>query len=349
MSKLAAVQLPVTFTVPVVAALGQPLTAAQRSVNALTKDEVLVRVQYSSINPMDKGLQMHNFFQMPLPIALGFDYSGTVAAVGSSAGTQLAVGDEVFGFSTSGGCFGDYIVVNHALVLKRGAIPAAEAGAYGVAFCSAYEPLLLVEDISKRKGQTIYIAGGGGGVGHFAVQLAKLHGLKVISSGSKPASLQLLSSLQVDHVIDYSKQDVVQEVLKLTDGKGVDVVYDPSYSPASFTQSAAVVASGGVWLRLGAWQGQDAKEAEVRAIVESRGAKFTYGDFGRFWANPEYQPKMPVIVEALRGTPELYQQGKLKVRVTSTVGNEPKQLQQAIDDLSSQKLNVGKVAVKVGA
>jgi len=55
----------------------------------------------------------------------------------------------------------------------------------------------------------------------------------------------------VDHIIDYSKQDVVQQVLAVTAGRGADIVYDPTYSQSSFKQSASVVASGGRWLRLG--------------------------------------------------------------------------------------------------
>ena len=75
--------------------------------------------------------------------------------------------------------------------------------------------------------------------------------MKVIGSTSKAQSAELLRSLGVDHVIDYSKQDVVKEVLALTGGKGADLVYDPTYQPASFKQSASAVASGGVWMKLG--------------------------------------------------------------------------------------------------
>ncbi len=82
-------------------------------------------------------------------------------------------------------------------------------------------------------------------MGHFAAQIAKLNGLKVIGSASKPASLQLLRQLGLGAVVDYSKQDVVAEVLRITGGKGAEVVNDSTYRQASYTQSTAVVAAGG--------------------------------------------------------------------------------------------------------
>ena len=170
--------LPLSFTSLSVTELGQPIEPVTRTITALSPEEIIARVHYASINPMDSKLQQENFFQLPMPLALGFDFSGVVEAVGSGV-SDLAVGDEVFGFSPSGGCYAEYVKVPRMSVAKRGEVPLREAAAYGIAYPSAYEPLFMVDDMSKRKGQTIYVAGGAGGVGHFAVQLAKAHGLTV--------------------------------------------------------------------------------------------------------------------------------------------------------------------------
>ena len=103
----------------------------------------------------------------------------------------------------------------------------------------------------QRSGQTILIPGGAGRVGHFAVQLAKAYGLRVITSASKPDGLDLLRKLRADVVIDYSKQDVVAEVMAATGGAGADEVYDTVCALSSFQQSAAVVRSGDQWMFLG--------------------------------------------------------------------------------------------------
>ena len=354
MSSSHSVTLPLTFHCLVVSKLGSPLSRAETTVSALTADEALIRVQCCSVNPMDPKLQHHNKFKMPLPLRLGFDFSGQIGALGAGGGGGeggLALGDEVFGTTLMGGCLAEYVKVNlkrASCIVKRGSLPVTEAATYGVAFNSAYEPLLMETDISQRAGQWIYIAAGAGGVGHFAVQLAKLHGLKVISSGSKPASLDLLRQLGVDHVIDYSKQDVAKEVLAATGGKGADVVFDPSYSASSFTQSAAAVASGGVWLRLGSWQGeQEEAEPEARRLVEQRGAKFTIGDLGRYARSPQHVAKMPQLRAALTEAIGLYEEGKVRPRVTSVLKFDPAAVQQAWDANKDGKAGLGKVVIKV--
>ena len=159
----------------------------------------------------------------------------------------------VFAYTSwGGGCFAEYVVAKRNRTTLRGELPEPEAATYGTAYLSAYEPLVLGQaDIRNRAGQAIFIPGGAGGVGHFAVQLAKYYGLRVIASASKPDGLRLLQTLHADVVIDYRKQDVVSEVLAATGGEGADVVYDATYQESSYVQSAAVLAKDGHWIRLG--------------------------------------------------------------------------------------------------
>ena len=171
----------------------------------------------------------------------------------------------------SGGCYAEYVVAPRSRVLLRGELPALEASTYNIAYMSAYEALFVTTDLRQRQGQTIFIPGGSGGVGHFAVQLARAHGLRVLTSASKPAGLSLLRSLGADLVIDYSAEDVEAALLAATGGEGADVVFDSTYAEGGMKQSAAVVAKGGQWIRLGPWEhSRPGLQQEVEPIAQKR-------------------------------------------------------------------------------
>ena len=347
---MSTVTLPLNYTGLAITQLNQPLSRLPRTITALQPDELLIRARYSSINPLELKFASVNPFGFPLPLWLGGDFSGTVVAAGGEASEgqdAIGVGSEVFGFCVANGAWGEYVVVKRVLTVLRGAIPARVAGTYGGVYLTAVD-MLVDGEVSKRKGQWAYVAGAAGGVGHVAIQMAKLHGLRVIGSASKPAALDLLKSLGVDHIIDYSKQDVVAEVLAATGGKGADLVYDPTYEDSSYAQSAACVASGGVWMKLG--ENLEPGSEQFSKIAEARGAKALTPTLGR-WL-PEYGGKEPLIsqrsilTQALRDAVQWYESGQLRVHVSKTVECEPNALQQAFQDF--YKMNVGKVAVHVG-
>ena len=248
--------------------------------------------------------------------------------------------------SWGGGCFAEYVVAKRGRVALRGEVPEAEASTLNIAYLSAWEPLFVTADITSRKGQTIFIPGGAGGVGHFAVQLAKAYGLRVIASASKPAGLELLSKLRADVVIDYSKQDVVAEVLAATDGKGADLVYDATYVPSSMKQSAGLVAKGGGWMRLGTWMRDppDFKD-EVEGIVAGRGGTSLIGDLGRYARDPVWIARLSKLREGHLMARQLYAEGLVRPHITATVPFEAAVLQKALED--SMKGVVGKWVVKV--
>ena len=155
-------------------------------------------------------------------------------------------------------------------------MPAAEASTFGIAFPTVYENVILSGDITRHQGKWIYIAGAGGGLGHIAVQMARIHGLKVIGSAGKSTTIDLLGRLGVDHIIDYSQQDVAQEILKLTNGRGVDVVHDSTGSLSSFQQSSAVIAPGGEYIRLGTpMQLKQFGKPDLSSVVEAEEAQWS--------------------------------------------------------------------------
>jgi len=326
---------------------GVPVRLLNKTLASLNDGELAVRVDYASINKMDAGLAQRNLFQLPEPYVLGFDFSGEVVRAGAAA-TAFKAGDQVFGRSETGGCFAEIVVVKSENVLARGSLPAAEASTYGIAFLTAYESLVLTAKLQDHAGKWIYVAGAGGGVGHFAAQLARLHGLKVIGSAGKPDSLRLLRDLQLDAVIDHTRRDVVAEVLRITDGTGADLVYDSTYQQSSYLQSAAVVAAGGTYIRLGtALQLSRAGAGDMTPAVEARGATMVIADLGRYQTDPTYMARMPDVIEGQRRAITWYQDGKLRPVITAIVPFDAAALQKAFEDFARGLTNVGKVVVKV--
>ena len=329
-----------------------PLVELQRAVDALQSDQLLIRVAYASVNPMDPKLQTHQFVPLTKPVVLGFDFSGTVVAVGSDSpaehgGPPIRVGDEVFGFSSTGGCFADYCVVTRHLVLPRGPIPLPEAAAYGVAYCTAYEGLELTGGASKRAGQWAFIPGAAGGVGHFGAQMCLAWRMKVIGSASKPEAIALLKQLGVDHVIDYSKQDVVAEVLAITGGKGASLVWDSTYKDSSYAQSSACVASGGQWIILGV-PGHRPDDAKHRRTVEERGAQAAFNDFGRWSYDLQLSLQRWKVRKGLEQAVVWYKEGKVKPHLDKTISYNAEAVQQSFNDIESGELGIAKAVVKVG-
>ena len=331
---MSSVSLPITFTALVVKDVSAPLSAQSVTVSSLAADELLVRIAFASINAMDPKVQHSNLFQQPLPFKVGYDFSGTVVAQGGEG--ELAVGDEVFGYTMGpGGCFAEYLVAKREYCEKRGAIPLKEAAAYGVAYPSAYDPIVTVGKVQDYADKWAFLPGGAGGVGHFAVQIALAHGLRVISSAGKPASRELLRKMGVTHVIDYKQQDVVQEVLRLTDGRGADFVFDTTVLPSSFMQCAACVASGGVFVKLGLWEHSGGQGKECQPMAEQRGATFLIGNHGGTQNG------------CLKRAVQWYGEGKVRPFITQEVKWDAVEVQKTLDEVGAGVLNVGKVVVNV--
>ena len=345
---MAAITLPITFRAFRSPALQTPMVSLSRTVTSLQPDELLIAVSYASVNPSDGKMQQHNIFKAPLPLMLGFDFSGTVVAVGgppssTAADCAVSVGSAVFGFCNLG-AFAEHVVANRAHVIPKGAIPEADASTYGGAFPSAYEALEMEGHLSERAGQWVFIPGGAGGVGHFAVQLAKAAGLQVVSSASKHEGLALLERLGIPLVLNYAQVDVVAEVLAITGGEGVDLVFDATYVQSSMEQSAATVKPGGLWLRLGDFAAED---AEARRIAEGRGAKAGFGSFGRYIFNPQYRPRMHLVMAGMIKAVKQYEEGTVRPHINAVVPFEPEAVQGAVDAVLNNRMNVGKVTVKL--
>ena len=176
---------------------------------AVGDGEVLVRVHAASIHVGDWILmtgkpwimRMVTGIRRPKNRVPGSDVAGTIEAVGPGV-TRLAVGDEVFGWSV--GAFAEYAVASEAqFVLKPASLTFEQAAAVGV---SATTALQLLRDRDIQLGQKVLINGASGGVGTFAVQIAKSLGAEVTGVTSTK-NVELVRSIGADHVIDYTRED----------------------------------------------------------------------------------------------------------------------------------------------
>ncbi len=177
-------------------------------------NEVLVRVHAASVNPLDwhemEGtpylVRMDDGFGKPDDPRLGVDFAGTVEAVGKSV-TRFKPGDEVFGGRD--GAFAEYVAVREAraIALKPANVTFEQAASVPIAAITALQALRDKGHI--QTGQKVLINGASGGVGTFAVQIAKAYGADVTGVCST-RNIDLLRSIGADHVIDYTREDFTQ-------------------------------------------------------------------------------------------------------------------------------------------
>ncbi len=207
------------------------------------EDEALVRVIASGVNPADPLTLSGKYareFGTRLPLIPGYDIAGIVEKTGPNV-TKLKAGDAVYGYPTFGGGWADYVTVKEwEVAAKPKSLNFVEAASVPMGALTAWQALV---DVAKlHAGQTILIHGGSGGVGSFAVQIAKARGARVIATAST-ANQDLLRQLGADVAVDYSKtrfDDVA---------KDVDVVLDP-VGKETLARSYDVVKKGGIVMSL---------------------------------------------------------------------------------------------------
>lgn len=226
-------------------------------------EEVLVRVHTAGVNPIDwkirQGL-LKEHIPLRLPAILGQDMAGTVEAVGARV-SDLKPGDVVYGKQapTRGGTYAEYTAIARGAVdmAPRSMAPAQAAG---VPLAATTAWTALFDDADLRDGQTVLIHAGSGGVGHFAIQLARHRGARVITTTSA-AHVQLAEDLGADQVIDYRTQDFSTQL------RDVDVVLD-TLGGATLDKSFAVLRRGGTLVSLVA--DPDGEQARHHGVTAKR-------------------------------------------------------------------------------
>lgn len=203
------------------------------------ENEVLVRVIASGVNPADPLIISGKFareFGTHLPLIPGYDMAGVVEEVGAKVG-RLKRGDVIYAYLLWGGAWAEYCLTNESeAAVKPVSLTGVEAAAVPLAALTAWQA--LVDTANVTKGQTVLIQGGSGGVGSFAIQIAKARGARVIATAST-ANQDTLHQLGADECIDYTQTRFEEKA------HNVDVVLD-TVGGETLGRSYKVVKKGGI-------------------------------------------------------------------------------------------------------
>lgn len=265
-------------------------------------DEVLVRVRAAAVNPYDwhftRGrpylMRLIAGLRKPADIRLGVDYAGTVEAVGKNV-TRFKPGDDVFG--GRGGAFSEYVTVreHRGITLKPANVSFEQAATVSIAAQTALQAL---RDRGKvQPGDKVLINGASGGVGTYAVQIAKSFGADVTGVCST-RNVELVRSIGADHVFDYKKEDYTQS------GEQYDVILD-NVGNRSLSENRRVLKPGGHYILVGGGGPDDNRVTGplgkvVGAVVMSW---FVDQDMGMFLAD--------LVQEDLKAIGDLMESGKV--------------------------------------
>lgn len=233
----------------VIEEFGEPETVktAKLEIPELKEGEVLVKIKAAGVNPVDaviiqghyKEMMPHNF-----PLIPGWDMAGVIEDRGHAA-RRFEVGEEVFAYArrpqVQWGTFAEYIVIPDSYLAKKPKnFSWEEAAGIPLAGLTAYQSLYQAGNL--QEGQRVMILGASGGVGSFAIQLAKNKKAKIIGVASEE-NHEYMKSLGADHCIDYKKQNI-GEAGKEIYPDGVDLIFDCT-SGESLQQSLKALKKNG--------------------------------------------------------------------------------------------------------
>lgn len=188
-------------------------------------NELLLDVHAAGVNFPDTLIIEGKYqFKPPMPFSPGGEAAGVVAAVGDKAGS-FKVGDRVMAL-TGWGAFAEQVAVPGYNVLP---IPATMDFTTAAAFSMTYGTSMhaLHQRAQLQPGETLLVLGASGGVGLAAVEIGKAMGARVIAAASNADKLAVAKAAGADELIDYSQASLKDEIKRLTDGQGVDVIFDP--------------------------------------------------------------------------------------------------------------------------
>ncbi|MCX7096380.1 MAG: zinc-dependent alcohol dehydrogenase family protein [Methylococcales bacterium] len=235
----------------------------------LMPSQVKVKLNAAGVNPVDTKVRRHGlFYNQPLPAVLGCDGAGTILEIGADV-QNFKVGDKVWfchgGLGREQGNYAEVTVIDARwLSLMPTTFSFVEAAAAPLVLITAWGGLF--DRGGLQAGQTVLIHAGAGGVGHVAIQLAKLKGARVLTTVSSEEKAALVKSLGADEAIIYSQNGFVDAVDELTAGKGADLVFD-TVSAEVFKASIAATAHFGRLITLLDPGAVDLSEARLRNLL----------------------------------------------------------------------------------
>ena len=298
--------------------------------------EVVVAVKAASVNFPDVLIIQNKYqFKPPLPFSPGSELAGVVKEVGSGV-TAFKPGDKVIAFTTYG-AFAEEVKTEAGRLLP---LPEGMDFASGAAFLLTYgtSDHALRDRGGLKPGETLLVLGAAGGVGLAAIEIGKALGARVIACASSEEKLAVCRSHGADAGIDYAKEDLRERIKALTEGRGVDVVYDAVGGP--YTESAfRSIAWRGRLLVVGFAAGEIPKLPLNLALL--KGASIVgvfWGDFAR------REPKQ--FAESIRQLGRWHAEGKLRPHISQTFP-----LEKAVDALKlmAARQVKGKVVLTISA
>ncbi|WP_313315761.1 NADPH:quinone oxidoreductase family protein [Stutzerimonas nitrititolerans] len=301
----------------------------------IKKGEVLLDVHAAGVNFPDTLIIEGKYqFKPPFPFSPGGEAAGVVAAVGEKI-AHLKVGDRVMAL-TGWGSFAEQVAVSGQNVLP---IPAEMDFTTAAAFSMTYGTSMhaLKQRANLQPGETLLVLGASGGVGLAAVEIGKAMGARVIAAASTNEKLKIARKASADELINYSEASLRERLKELTDGQGVDVIYDP-VGGKLFEEAFRSIAWNGRMLVVGFAAG-----GEIPALPANLPLLKGAALIGVFWgAFAQRQPQDNAA--NFKQLFAWYAEGKLKPLVSQTFALE--QAAEAIDTLGQRKA-VGKLVVKV--
>jgi NADPH2:quinone reductase len=209
--------------------------------------DLLVRLEAAGVNPVDTKLRTRGVLVPDgLPAVLGCDGAGVVEAVGDAV-KRFKPGDPVWfchgGLGGPAGNYGEYALVDESVAQPKPArLDFVHAAAAPLVLITAWEALHDRAGLSADK--TVLIHAGAGGVGHVAIQLARLAGARVCTTVSGPEKAELAHALGAEYTINYREEDLAEAVMDWTEGRGVDVALD-TVGPEVFRRTIPAMAHYG--------------------------------------------------------------------------------------------------------
>lgn len=291
-------------------------------------DEVLIKTAAAGINYADTMMRAGNYLTKPdLPFTLGYEAAGIIESVGENV-TNLRVGQRVLATTSSGG-YAEYATAKAALTM-----PIPDELGFGESTALLVQGLTALGLLNETKsGQTILIHAAAGGVGTLLVQLAKQNGLRVIGTASSEQKLQLVADLGADFAINYNEADWTDEVLKATDGKGVDWLIEMVGGDIVAKNLKVLAKHGTMWI-YGSASGEDFKVSVLSLMAKNHTIR------GYWLMNESVENRIKFTKELL----EHLGAGRLKIQVTEFPLEQARQAHEAIEN----RKTTGKVVLKVG-
>jgi len=291
-------------------------------------DEVLIKVAAAGINYADTMMRAGNYLTKPeLPLTLGYEAAGTIEVLGENV-KNLSVGQRVLATTSSGG------YAEFATAKANQVIPIPDELGFGESTALLVQGLTALGLLNGTKaGDSILIHAAAGGVGTLLVQLAKHKGLRVLGTASSEQKLQMVADLGADFAINYTDDDWTDEVLKATDGKGVNWIIEMVGGDIVAKNLKVLAKHGTMWV-YGSASGEDFKVSVLSLMAKNHKIQ------GYWLMNESIENRIAFTKELL----EHLNAGRLKIQVTEFPLEQAKEAHEAIES----RKTTGKVVLTVG-